>query len=142
MKATVYSYAEYERWAQGYTRAVEDQARVEATKRCGGEVSDPMYAGDCPRCGWPHGRKGFLRADCLPGEWGFGKLFACPDCWPAPLGERQGPCLLSDGDREQLDLCRTRLAMAGKPARPRRGEAWTTVTATRREAHDRQDIQG
>lgn len=128
----IYSLTEYQHWARTFTRSAENQARVEVSNQCVGEVSDPMYAGDCPRCGWPHGRKGFLRADCLPGEWGFGKLFACSECWPPPLGNRQGSVALTAGEREQLDMCRARVALLGKPPqepKSKRGEAWVTVTA-------------
>ena len=80
-EATIYSYAELEKWVRETRRTAEDQKRFEIVEAQGAREV-PHLATDCPVCGWPATGRGFVRAPAMPGEWAFGKLFKCPRCWP------------------------------------------------------------
>lgn len=105
----VYSIWELEKWLQEGRRLAEDDARFQLGEREAGHVM-PHFTTDCPLCGWPKGAKGFVRAPALPGEWAYGKLFACPKCWPWPLGKlAEGSVPLTDGQQAQIEAARPRV---------------------------------
>ena len=105
----VYSIYELEKWLKETRRLPEDEARYLLGEREAGHVM-PHFDTDCSLCGWPKSSKGFVRAPALPGEWAFGKLFACPKCWPYPLGKlEEGSVPLTDGQQQQIEAARPRV---------------------------------
>jgi len=110
-KTVVYSYAEYLDWARSHTRSEEEQKRLMYYEA----LAQPStrYEGDCPLCGFPQGQKGMLRVRALPGEWPFGKLFACPRCWPKPMGDSKDAALRSEWQEQQADAAAARVRAKG-----------------------------
>ncbi len=112
-RTIVYSYEEWEEWHNRITRSPEDHQRITLVEGRQRETADDRRGtqGACPVCGWPAGTKGFLRARALPWEWAFGKLFACPRCWPPPLGRNEEAQLLTDAEEWQARAAHLRLAV-------------------------------
>ena len=107
----IYSYHELTDWIHRATRSAEDQTRWALWEQRIA-VAATHGEGDCPVCGWPRGGRGFVRAPALPGEWAFGKLFACPKCWPWPMGK--GPAgSLTEGQMRQADSAAMRMEAKG-----------------------------
>jgi len=107
----IYSYAELMDWLRKTRRSEEAQAVL---KRCEAHAAPASSGPDrCPVCGAPKGQRGFVRAPAMPGEWAFAKLFACPKCWPWPLGKDPGGQLYQLNEREQEEAASVRIAAKG-----------------------------
>ena len=105
----VYSIYELEKWMRQTRRVEQDNARFKLSEREGGHEM-LRFTSDCPVCGWPPGQKGYVRAPAMPGEWAFGKLFACPECWPYPLGKKDAMSIsCTDEEQRQVDAAKPRV---------------------------------
>ncbi|NLS78953.1 MAG: hypothetical protein GXY76_17010 [Chloroflexi bacterium] len=111
-RTVIYSYDEWADWAASYARTEEDHQHLQ-NHEAAPQHEPRRGPGDCPVCGWPAGRKGFLRARALPWEWAYGKLFACPRCWPPPLGRNPQARMISVGEEDQAEAARARLLVKG-----------------------------
>ena len=108
----VYSILELRDWLGKTLRTERAQDLYRATQWAGHEVQH--NDSDCPVCGWPSGRKGFVSAPAMPGEWAFGRLFGCPQCWPYPIGENHDAQFgMSTDAEQQLQAARIRLSARG-----------------------------
>ena len=106
----IYSIYELEDWVKRTRRSAEDQRRFELGEQRGGHANAHVGS-DCPTCGWPAGKIRFVRPPAMPGEWAFGKMFACPECWPYPLGRQDAESVvLNDAQQKQLDAAKPRVA--------------------------------
>ena len=107
----IYSWLELQDWLRKTRRSDEAQAVL---KRCEAHAAPSSSGpGRCPVCGSPKGQRGFVRAPAMPDEWAFAKLFACPKCWPFPLGKDPGGQLYQQNEREQEEAASVRIAAKG-----------------------------
>ena len=106
----IYSIYELEDWLKRTRRSEDEQKRYARGEAGAGHVM-PHGGTDCPVCGWPVGKLGFVRAPAMPNEWAYGKLFACPECWPYPLGKQSAEgANLNEAQDAQLQAARPRVA--------------------------------
>jgi len=108
---TIYSYAELKHWMGTERRTEKAQQAMERYEKHGRK---PLrLKGTCPICGAMPNERGYVRAPAMPNEWAFAKLFACPRCWPPPLGENAQRPIYEQNEQEQADAANIRLSAKG-----------------------------